>query len=38
MNDYVNTPDIPLQVALIVLVSMWGILSCVAALTFATLG
>jgi hypothetical protein len=38
MNDYIQTPDAPVQVALIIFVTLGGILSCVAALGFAALG
>jgi hypothetical protein len=37
MNDYVNEPDVPTLVALIVAVGMWGFLSCVAVLQLAAL-
>jgi hypothetical protein len=38
MNDYIDAPDIPLQVALIIFVTLWGALTCVAALRLSALG
>jgi hypothetical protein len=37
MNDYTKEPDVPSLVTLIAFVSLWGLLSCVAALHFAAL-
>jgi hypothetical protein len=33
-----SAPDVPAQVALMVLVSLWGFLSCAAALSFRLIG
>ena len=37
MNDYTKEPDVPSLVTLIAFVSLWGFLSCVAALQLAAL-
>ena len=37
MNDYNSKPDVPSQIALIAFVSLWGLLTCSAALQFAVL-
>ena len=37
MDDYSRTPDVPSQLALMAFVSLWGFLSCVAALRLAAL-
>jgi hypothetical protein len=37
MDDYLNEPDVPSLVALIVFVSLWGVFTCAAALKFAAL-
>jgi hypothetical protein len=36
MDDYLDTPDVPAHIALIAIVSLWGALTCGAALACAT--
>jgi hypothetical protein len=38
MDDYSNRPGVPSQLALMAFVSLWGFLSCAAALQLAALG
>ncbi len=36
MDDYLNSPDVPSHIALIAIVSLWGVLTCGTVLACAT--